>query len=209
MKRYDIDGGIPTLAVALSEHMNADELKKLASLTSGPVPTRKAELADLIVRHLEGTRLRVAWQSLDELQKAAVAEVVHSHGTQFPADRSQAKYGRAPSWGSLDPYRRDERPTALRFFLYGGAGGGGVMPDDLKVQLGHVPVGFHVPVRIAAVGVDEEVRVQGDATSDLPGQGCVAGARTSWSVSLGYPEPFSSDILSHREASDEDTRGHR
>ncbi len=62
MKRYNIDGGIPTLAVALAvalaEHMNADALKKLASLTSGPVPTRKAELAALIVKHLEGTRLR-------------------------------------------------------------------------------------------------------------------------------------------------------
>ena len=32
MKRYDIDGGIPTLAVALSEHMNTEALKKLASL---------------------------------------------------------------------------------------------------------------------------------------------------------------------------------
>jgi hypothetical protein len=50
MKRHEIDGGIPTLAVALSEHMNAGELKKLASLTGGPIPTRKAELADLIGR---------------------------------------------------------------------------------------------------------------------------------------------------------------
>jgi hypothetical protein len=97
MKRDTIDGGIPTLAAALSEHMRADELKKLASLTSGPVPTRKGELADLIATHLEGDRLRTVWQSLDELQKAAVAEVVHSPDTQFPADRSQAKYGRAPS----------------------------------------------------------------------------------------------------------------
>jgi hypothetical protein len=135
MKRDDIDGGIPTLAAALSEHMHADELKKLALLTSGPVPTRKAELADLIAKHLEGNRLRAVWQSLDELQKAAVAEVVHSPDTQFPADRFQAKYGRAPSWGSVNTYRRDERPTALRFFFYGGEGGGGIMPDDLKERL--------------------------------------------------------------------------
>ena len=136
MKRYDIDGGIPTLAVALSEHMTADELKKLASLTSGKVPTRKAELVDLIARqHLAGDGLRTAWQSLDELQKAAVAEVVHSPGTQFRADRFRAKYGRAPSWGSLNIYRRDERPTGLRFFFYGREGGGGVMPDDLKERL--------------------------------------------------------------------------
>jgi len=135
MKRYTIDGGIPTLAVALSEHMSATELRKLASLTGGPVPTRKAELADLIAKHLEGDRLRTVWQSLDELQKAAVAEVVHSQDTQFPADRFHAKYGRAPSWGSLDTYRRDECPTALRFFFYGGEGGGAIMPDDLKERL--------------------------------------------------------------------------
>ncbi len=123
MTRYNIDDGIPTLALALSEQMKADELRKLASLTGGPVPTRKADLADLIAEHLEGKGLRTAWQSLDELQKAAVAEVVHSPGTQFPADRFQAKYGRAPSWGSLNAYRRDERPSALRFFFYGREGG--------------------------------------------------------------------------------------
>jgi hypothetical protein len=135
MTALRIDGGIPTLAAALFEHMHANELKKLASLTSGPVPARKAELADLIAKHLEGNRLRAVWQSLDELQKAAVAEVVHSPDTQFPVDRFHAKYGRAPSWGSLDTYRRAERPSALRFFFYGGEGGGGVMPDDLKERL--------------------------------------------------------------------------
>ena len=135
MKRHHIDGGIPTLAVALSEHMNAGELRKLASLTSVPLPTRKAELAHVIAKHLAGPGLRAAWQSLDELQKAAVAEVVHSHGTQFPVERFQAKYGREPSWGSLNTYRRDERPTTLRFFFYGSEGGGGIMPDDLKERL--------------------------------------------------------------------------
>ena len=108
MTRSPIESGIPTLAVALFEHTNAGALRKLASLTGGRVPTRKADLADLIAKHLEGHGLRTAWQSLDEPQKAAVAEVVHSPGTQFLADRFQAKYGRAPGWGSLDPYRRDE-----------------------------------------------------------------------------------------------------
>jgi len=40
MKRYYMDGGIPTLAVALSEYMNVDEIKKLATLTGSPAAER-------------------------------------------------------------------------------------------------------------------------------------------------------------------------
>ena len=45
--RYDLEGGIPTLAVALTEHMNLDELKVLATLTNTRAPARKAELVKL------------------------------------------------------------------------------------------------------------------------------------------------------------------
>jgi hypothetical protein len=48
MTRYDLDTGIPTLAVALSEHMTAAELKVLATLTRTSAPTRKAELVEHI-----------------------------------------------------------------------------------------------------------------------------------------------------------------
>jgi hypothetical protein len=130
MKRYDLDGGIPTLEAALSEHMNADEIRKLATLTREKLPTRKADLAAVITRHLEGDGLRTIWQCLDELQRAAVAEVVHSGSSRFVADRFRAKYGRDPFWGSLNRYRRDERPSPLCFFFYDG-----VMPDDLKERL--------------------------------------------------------------------------
>ena len=69
-------------------------------------------------------------QGLDDLQQAAVAEVVHSNSTLFLADRFAAKYGRSPNWGTADKYgyRRDLSPLA--FFFYGG-----VMPDDLKARL--------------------------------------------------------------------------
>jgi hypothetical protein len=135
MKRYYNDDGIPTLAVALAEHMNVDELKVLASLTQTSSPTRKAELVEHIRKHLEGDRLRIVWQSLDDLQKAAVAEVVHSHGTVFSAERFHAKYGRLPDFGTVSRYARDGHATPLRFFFYGSERGGGVMPDDLKVRL--------------------------------------------------------------------------
>ena len=131
MTRYSDREEIPTLAAALSEHRTATELTRLASLTGSRLPTRKGELADLIILHLEGDRLRTVFESLDELQKAAVAEVVHSDDARFDADRFRAKYGRDPSWGSLGGSTRDARPTALWFFFFGR----GVMPTDLKERL--------------------------------------------------------------------------
>jgi len=129
MPRYDADWRIPTLEIALDQQ-TAAELKKLARLTNQPVPTRKADLAAVIKRHLAGERLKTVWQGLDDLQRAAVAEVVHSSSTQFLADRFFAKYGRSPDWGSANMYDRIVSPSPLAFFFYGG-----VMPDDLKARL--------------------------------------------------------------------------
>jgi hypothetical protein len=82
---------------AVSEFMNAEDLKRLGALTGEKLPTRKADLAQVIICHLEGERIRTLWQSLDEIQRAAVAEVVHSRSTQFPADRFSAHVRRKPS----------------------------------------------------------------------------------------------------------------
>jgi hypothetical protein len=131
MRRYDADGGIPTLEVALSEFMNADDLKKLGALTKEKLPTRKKDLASVIVRYLDGERLRTVWQGLDEIQRAAVAEVVHSRSAQLLDDRFRAKYGRDPNWGSADKYGYNRSPSTLCFFFYGNR----VMPDDLKARL--------------------------------------------------------------------------
>jgi hypothetical protein len=131
MKRYHVDGGIPTLAVALSEHMSAEELKNLARLTREKLPTRKADFAAVIMRHLDGERLRTVWQCLDELERAAVAEVVYSGSTRFLADRFRAKYGRDPNWGQTDKSGYHHPPSPLGFFFYDD----GVMPVDLKARL--------------------------------------------------------------------------
>ncbi len=135
MTRHEIDSGILTLAAALSEHLNVDELKGLATLTHTRAPTRKAALVEHICQYLEGDRLRSVWQGLDDLQKAAVAEVVHSPGTTFSAARFRAKYGRLPDFGTVSRWPRDQPPTALSFFFYAIERGGGVMPDDLKDRL--------------------------------------------------------------------------
>ncbi|HCF57000.1 MAG TPA: hypothetical protein DFS52_03260 [Myxococcales bacterium] len=75
--------------------------------------------------------MRKAWDRLDELQKAAIAEVVHSAGTEFDAERFSAKYGRLPDFGTVNKWSRDGRPTPLRFFFFGRESGGGFMPADL------------------------------------------------------------------------------
>jgi hypothetical protein len=58
MSRYDADGRIPTLDVAVSEFMNAWDLKGLDAPTGDKLPTRKADLAQVITGHLEGERIR-------------------------------------------------------------------------------------------------------------------------------------------------------
>ena len=134
-KRFDAGEGIPTLALAL-ENMTVAELKPLVDLTGERPPTRKADLAEVVVRHLQGERLEVLWRGLDELQRAAVAEVVHSSSTQFSGDQFYAKYGREPNWGSAGKFGYSRNPSPLYFFFYGN----GVMPADLKARLsGFVP----------------------------------------------------------------------
>jgi hypothetical protein len=130
MKYYLDDTDIPTLESALAD-CTADDLRKLAALTGEKPPSRKADIAAVIVRHLAGERLRTVWQGLDELQQAAVAEVVHSDSSRFDAARFRAKYGKDPGWGSKeDNFRYHQEPSALRFFFYGS-----VMPADLKARL--------------------------------------------------------------------------
>jgi len=77
--RYYPGDRIPTLAAALNEHMNASDLRKLAALTGEKLPVRKAELAAVVMRYLEGDRLHAVWRSLDEFQRAAVAEQGYSY----------------------------------------------------------------------------------------------------------------------------------
>ena len=130
MKPYIDEEPTPGIRVAL-EFMTADNLRKLASLTGERVPTtRKSDIADVILRHLEGARLRTVWEGLDDLQRAAVAEVVHSTSACFSDLRFRAKYGREPNWGSGDEYSSNRKPSALNFFFYSD-----LMPSDLKARL--------------------------------------------------------------------------
>jgi hypothetical protein len=95
---YYLDAEAPTLESALAG-CTADDLRRLASLTGEKPPTRKADIAAVIIRHLQGDQLRTVWQRLDELQQAAVAEVVHADSARFDAARFRAKYGNGSGLG--------------------------------------------------------------------------------------------------------------
>ena len=127
---YYIDEGILTLELGLGS-MNSDDLRRLAALTGQKVPSRKADMAALIVQYLAGERLHTVWEGLDELQRAAVSEVVHSPFSQFEAGLFRAKYGRDPDWGAAGKSGYGHDPSVLCFFFYKNH----VIPDDLKARL--------------------------------------------------------------------------
>jgi len=118
-----------TLETALG-WKTADDLRKLAALTGEKVPSRKSDIAALIVRHLAGEGLRTVWESLDEIQRAAVAEAVHSPSSVFHAGLFRAKYGQDPDWGAIPKSGYDRDPSALCFFFYDHK-----IPADLKARL--------------------------------------------------------------------------
>jgi hypothetical protein len=109
-----------TVNEALNSY-NIYRLKDLANLVSKPPhPARKEQLVAFIQSYLEGKKLQVLWQELDELQQAAITEVVHSKNHRFPVERFAAKYGAEPDWtersvGSLGYHAT---PTKLCLFFY-------------------------------------------------------------------------------------------
>ena len=129
MKRVNFYTTIPTLEDGLMNYIDARGARNLARHADETVPTRKAA-AEFIEKYLAGDGLRSLWERLDELQKAAVAEVVHSKSTHFPADHFAAKYGVDPQWSIEDKQSPNTIPSLLGFFFYSG-----VMPDDLKERL--------------------------------------------------------------------------
>lgn len=125
MSRGDYFYRIQELSEFLEEY-TVPNLKKLAKLLTSKPPTRKAELVTLI-HHQIKERLLQLFEYLTPLQKAAVAEVVHSASGQFDEAGFRAKYGEAPDWGQISPYGDLEQPSYLCLFIYDGQ-----IPRDLK-----------------------------------------------------------------------------
>ena len=119
----------PTVEEALAS-LTVDRLKPLAALVSTSRPTRKSELVAVVADQLEGEGLHILWNRLGELERAAVAEVMHGSDRRFSAARFRAKYGRDPDWGSADRWGRPTSGSLLRLFIHDG-----VVPDDLRARL--------------------------------------------------------------------------
>jgi hypothetical protein len=112
--------------------LTVDDLKRhLALLPTAEKPARKPELVAEIARHLEGDSLRGLWERLDETQRAAVSEVVHSPDGLFRAERFQARYGRQPDWGTRDRWGYNRTPSLLCLFIYRDD----LMPAELQQSL--------------------------------------------------------------------------
>ena len=125
-----------TLADALML-INADKLRPMLALSGvpKPLPTRKAEMAQAIVRRLSGRRLREAWERLDKTQQLVVTETLHGFDTEFDPARFRARYGKLPA-GYKDP--RGRKSSLLRLFLYPldrYTDTPAVIPGDLRTRL--------------------------------------------------------------------------
>ncbi len=121
----------PELLTEFLERYTVPQLKKLALLVASHLPTRKAEILAVLQKYMASPEnLRQLWQSLDSLQQAAVAEVVHSPSLHFDAAGFRAKYGQNPDWGEISRYGEMKKPSRLRLFFYHYT-----MPRDLKEQL--------------------------------------------------------------------------
>ena len=122
----------PVLLAQFLQQYTVPMLKKLAALVESYLPTRKVDVIAVIQEYLENPeKLRELWDTLDSVQQAAVAEVVHALTEAFDAVAFRAKYGQDPNWGELSRWGGLEKPSLLCLFIYQG----GEMPRDLKARL--------------------------------------------------------------------------
>jgi hypothetical protein len=130
MPYYKQPDHIATVQEALTQH-NVDDLKKLAAFVPGDkIPTRKNDLVEYILPHLQGASLKNLWSQCDQVQQAAIAETVYSATDKYQKIKFANKYGGSPKWGSSSGYSYNNNPTILGLFFYCYT-----MPVELKQRL--------------------------------------------------------------------------
>ena len=120
-----------TASEALST-LTVDELRGLGVVATGEKPRgRKAELVALLAARLADGGARRFYESLDEVDRAAVAEAAHNRVFgRFDAPRFRAKYGRDPGWGASS-WGRTSSPNKLDLLFCGRR----TLPADVRATL--------------------------------------------------------------------------
>lgn len=123
----------PQYLIDFLQQYTVPQLKQLAGLVESSLPNRKADIIDVIHTYLTNSdNLHREWRLLDEMQQAAIAEVVHSSETKLDTAQFKAKYGQKPNLGGFGygyGYSKNSL-THLDLFFYHYT-----MPLDLKEPL--------------------------------------------------------------------------
>jgi hypothetical protein len=116
---------LPRLEAALN-NMTVGDLKWYASALAEKLPTRKGELAAVMLQLLQPAQLRKVWGQLSPEQQHLVSEVVHNLGGRYNPEMLRAKYPNAPapqppsggyySYSPRDPKARHVTPFDLLFY---------------------------------------------------------------------------------------------
>lgn len=161
--------------------LTVDQLKqRLALLDTPERPKRKAEIIELIRRHMLSERCRDYCQQLEDLEQKAVSEAVYRWAGCFEAVRFTAKYGALPECFDQEPIvfsssyvrsriRRSEHSLLVLFFY------NGVIPEELCK---HLQTFIPIPSPNALSFVDE---------SDIPQYW--EAKRPKWDTGKDYQFP--------------------
>ena len=101
------------------DKLRVDDLKSLVRLLQSDVPSRKPELAEILVRAMRSTaKVRELFEKLDGNAQAAVQEAVEDDDGGLDLERFRQKYGQTPNFGVFETgYRGKLQPTLLRLFF--------------------------------------------------------------------------------------------
>src|SRR5450755_2645579 len=119
MARRDDPVWWPTVEAALSR-LTVRDLQTRATAIATKVQSRKPQLVAMLAEQLEGERLHALSDRLGGLERAAIAEVVHSPDCCFDTARFRAKYGNDPDWDERDRWSSWVSAWPLRLFLCDG-----------------------------------------------------------------------------------------
>ncbi len=128
MARYIDDAVYDTLKKALNAKYTVAPLKDLAKLVCDYVPGIKGDIIDAIARAMQGDKLEVLFNQLDQIEQYGVAEAVFAPGGELDFRKFKAKYPQRPKIGRSYRYERESRLFDL-FIIYGR------IPTDIRDRL--------------------------------------------------------------------------